>query len=274
MRFFIFIRQFVLVAFLFICIFSLLTSGAFADAVSPVSVITLSTPTTTNVLIGRLMPPELKQASWQKYNYEAGIGLFGESYKAYPTMYVLAGKGKNTIAISYFNSKVPFIKDEYDFLRSNNIAVKRTVSSVLVKVGTVTYTVIYINDEISRFHSRTQILDFFYIRDVIDGNEKYKLAFMAGIPIGYNSYSLRCALDDASIYSESGASFGSGLSAGLKFTAANSLFLNKGFVFSLGAIYRKLWFKNIAGKIDGPLRSEISGWRVFINTGWRFNFYN
>ncbi|MEA3306957.1 MAG: hypothetical protein U9Q34_04135, partial [Elusimicrobiota bacterium] len=221
-------------------------------------------------LSGRILPPELKQASWQKYNYEAGLGLFGERHKAYPAVFVLAGKGKNAIGLSYLNSSLPFIKNRYDFLRSNDIAVKRTVSSVLVGASTVTYN----TDEISQFYSRTQILDFFYARDIVSGNEKYKLSFITGIPIGYNSYSLRCTLDDGSNYSESGASFGSGLSMGLKLTAANSLFLNKGFIFSMGAIYRKIWFKNMVGKIDGPLRLEINGFRIFINTGWRFNFYN
>ena len=153
---------------------------------------------------------------------------------------------------------------------SNDIAVKRIINSVKVGADTVTY----ITDEISRFHSRTQILDFFYIGTLIDGNEKYELDLMAGIPIAYNSYSLRCGLDNGDSYSESGSSFGVGLSAGLRFSAANSLLFNNGFVFSAGVLYRKLWFKNIAGKIDGPLRDKISGFRIFINTAWRFNFYN
>ena len=264
-------KRFILPIIFFVFILPSLASPVFADAISPSTEIKLSTPTMSNVFSGRIMPPELKQASWKKYNYEAGFGLFGERHKAYPAIFILASKGKNAFGLSYFNSTLPFIKDEYDFLRSNDIAVKRTVSSVLVKgVSTVTY----ITDEISRFHSRTQIFDFFYIRDVISGHEKYKLALMTGIPIGYNSYSLRCTLDDGNTYSESNSLLGVGLSAGFKFSAANSLLLNKGLVFSAGAIYRKIWFKNIAGKIDGPLRSEINGFRVFINTAWRFNFYN
>ncbi|MCK4936217.1 MAG: hypothetical protein KAR84_05135 [Elusimicrobiales bacterium] len=264
-------KRFILPIIFFAFILPSLANPVFADTISPSTEIKLSTPISRNVLSGRIMPPELKQASWKKYNYEAGFGLFGERHKAYPAVFILAGKGGNAIGLSYFNSTTPFIKDKYDFLRSNDIAVKRTVSSVLVNgVSTVTY----ITDEISRFHSRTQIFDFFYIRTFIGGKEKYKLDFIMGIPIAYNSYSLRCSLDNGSVYSESDSSFGAGLSAGFKFSAANSLLLNKGLIFSMGAIYRKLWFKNVVGKIDGPLRSEISGFRVFINTGWRFNFYN
>ncbi len=267
-----FIRQFLLCGLIFI----VLVSQVFADVSIPSSKINLSTPTARNVLSGRFMPPGLKVSSWKKYNYEAGFGLFGESHKAYPSIVISLGKGKNTIGVSYFNSTVPFIKDKYDFLRSNDIAVKRTIDTVPIKDGSnnIIGTSTYITDEISQFHSRTQIFEFFYSRDIIAGNEKYKLALMTGIPIGYNSYSLRCTLDNGSNYSESDSSFGMGLSMGLKFSAANSLFLNKGFVFSIGAIYRKIWFQKVTGKIDVPLRDKISGIRIFLNTAWRFNFYN
>jgi hypothetical protein len=280
-----FIYQFILCGFFFVLILPCMASPVFADVIPPSTEIKFSTPAPRHVLSGRIMPPELKITSWKKYNYEAGFGLFGESHKAYPSLFILGGKGKHSFGLSYFNSTVPFIKDEYDFLRSNNIAVKRTISLVLVGVSTVTY----INDEISRFHSRTQIFDFFYIRTLSGEKEKYKAMpvsssepmattikfdFIMGIPIGYNSYNLRCTLDSGNIYSESGSSFGLGLSTGFKFSAANSLLLNKGLVFSAGAIYRKIWFKNITGKIDGPLRSEINGIRIFLNTAWRFNFYN
>ncbi|MCG2726826.1 MAG: hypothetical protein L6420_11360 [Elusimicrobia bacterium] len=274
----------------------------FADTALPLNKINLSTPSARNVLSGRIMSPELKNASWKKYDYEAGFSLLGERHKIYPSVFILAGKGeamlppmagrampiktaeampgavsrampiktaKNAFGISYFNSTLPFIKDKYDFLRSNDIAVRRIINSVKVGADTVTY----ITDEISQFHSRTQILDFLYIRTFMSGEEKYEFAFIAGIPLAHNSYSLRCTLDDGSGYSESGSSFGAGLSAGLKLTAANSLFFSKGIVFSAGVIYRKLWFKGIAGKIDGPLRSEISGIRFFLNAAWRFNFY-
>lgn len=259
------------VSLFFIFVMPQLATPAFADARIPSHKIKLSTPSARNVLSGRIMPPELKVSSWKKYNYEAGLGLFGESHKAYPTIFILANKGKNTIGLSYFNSTAPFIKDEYDFLRSNDIAVERTINSVLVGVSTVTY----ITDEIAQFHNRTQIFDFLYMRNILSGREKYELSFIFGIPITYHSYSVRCTLDNnGGNYSESDSSFGTGLSIGLKFSAANSLFLNKGIVFSAGAIYRKIWFKNIAGKIDGALRSEISGFRIFLNTAWRFNFYN
>ncbi len=269
-----FIRWFIFHSFFSIFIVTWLSSSVFAD-VPPIikDEIKLSTPSPLHVLSGRISPLEFKKTSWKKYDYEAGFVLFGERHKVYPGVFILAGKGKNTLGLSYLNSTLPFIKDKYDFLRSNDIAVKRTVDNVPIKDGSnnIIGTSTYITDEISQFHSRTQILDLLYIRTLKSGSGKYKFGLIAGIPIAYNSYGLRCTLDNGTGYSESGSSFGAGLSAGLNFTAAESFFFSKGLVFSAGLIYRKIWFVHDKGdKISRPLRSEISGVRFFLNTAWSF----
>jgi len=204
---------------------------------------------------------------WERASYLTGLNFYLDSRKIMPGFFFSMREGKNSFSLSYSWGSVPHVDDQYSFLRSARVPVKRTQRDILVNGSTVTYS----NDEISKFETRTHLINFTHRRRLADIGDFLSVSVVEGLSLAYHKYDIECLLEDNSRYSEKDEAWGIGLEAGISAGFGGEMLLSKGFFTELGILWRKLWFDNSGAGVAGTdLRKELNGIKALLLFGWMF----